>query len=80
MGFRGMKNIIGAAGVGVALIATPLVTAETASADPGQNCTSQWNTMYTVPIGVRTTCYNPDGSYRVCNSLGTDGKWTRDVL
>jgi len=30
---------------------------------------SQWNTMYTVPIGVRTTCYHPDGTIR-CSSLG----------
>jgi hypothetical protein len=44
-----------------------------AKADPGQNCRSEWNTMYNVPIGVRTTCFNPDGSYHVCTSLGTDG-------
>jgi hypothetical protein len=68
-----MKKVTVAAGIGVALIATSMVATETASADPGQKCVSTWNTMYTVPIGVRTTCYNPDGSYRVCNSLGTDG-------
>jgi hypothetical protein len=45
-----------------------------AKADPGQNCKSEWNTMYNVPIGVRTTCFNPDGSYQMCTSLGTDGK------
>ena len=69
-----MKNVIAAAGIGAALITTPVVAAETASADPGQNCRTEWNTMYTVPIGVRTTCFNPDGSYHVCTSLGTDGK------
>ena len=69
-----MKNVIAAAGIGAALITTPVVAAETASADPGQNCKSEWNTMYNVPIGVRTTCFNPDGSYQVCTSLGTDGK------
>jgi hypothetical protein len=69
-----MKNVVAAAGIGAALITTPVVAAETASADPGQNCRTEWNTMYTVPVGVRTTCFNPDGSYHVCTSLGTDGK------
>ena len=72
--FSNPMKVVAAAGIGVALIVAPLVAAKTASADPGQNCTSEWNTMYNVPIGVRTTCYNPDGSYRVCTSLGTDGK------
>ncbi len=44
-----------------------------ANADPGQACTTTWNTMYGVPIGTRTTCFNPDGSYQVCSSLGTAG-------
>jgi hypothetical protein len=44
-----------------------------ANAAPGQNCTTTWNTMYGVPIGTRTTCFNPDGSYSLCNSLGTAG-------
>jgi hypothetical protein len=50
-----------------------LLSTGIAKADPGQNCKSEWNTMYNVPIGVRTTCFNPDGSYHVCTSLGTDG-------
>ena len=69
-----MKNVVAGAGIGAALITTPVLAAETASANPGQNCTTQWNTMYNVPVGVRTTCFNPDGSYHVCTSLGTDGK------
>ncbi|MEI7715452.1 MAG: hypothetical protein WCI78_05095 [Mycobacterium sp.] len=67
-----MKNLLAAAGIAAAFTITPAV-AGTASADPGQGCFTQWNTLYTVPIGVRTTCYNPDGSYSVCTSLGTDG-------
>ena len=67
-----MKSLLAAAGIAVAFVVTPAVSG-TASADPGQNCWSQWNTMYNVPIGVRRTCYNPDGSYSVCTSLGTDG-------
>jgi hypothetical protein len=54
-----MKKVLAAAGIGAALITTPVVVAETASADPGQNCRSEWNTMYNVPVGVRTTCFNP---------------------
>jgi hypothetical protein len=69
-----VKNLVVSAGIGAALITTPVLAAETASANPGQNCTTQWNTMYNVPIGVRSTCFNPDGSYHVCTSLGTDGK------
>src|SRR5262245_3732237 len=53
---------------GVGLISVPV-----ASADPGQNCRTEWNTMYNVPIGVRTTCFHPDGSYQVCTSIGTAG-------
>lgn len=45
-----------------------------AVADPGQNCTPPvWVTMYGVPYASRTTCYNPDGSYQVCTSMGTQG-------
>ena len=69
-----LRNLITVVGIGTALITTPLVAAEIASADPGQNCRTEWNTMYNVPIGVRTTCFNPDGSYHVCTSVGTDGK------
>jgi hypothetical protein len=64
----------GLAALVAALVTIPVVAADTASANPGQNCTTQWNTMYSVPVGVRTTCFNPDGSYHVCTSLGTDGK------
>jgi hypothetical protein len=46
-----------------------------AYADPGQTCTQPvWVTgMFGVPIGSRTTCFNPDGSYQMCTSLGTAG-------
>jgi hypothetical protein len=46
-----------------------------AYADPGQTCTpAQWVTgAFGIPIGSRTTCFNPDGSYQVCTSLGTAG-------
>jgi hypothetical protein len=46
-----------------------------AIASPGQTCTpAQWVPgMFGVPIGTRTTCFNPDGSYQVCTSLGTAG-------
>jgi hypothetical protein len=67
-----MKNLLAAVGIAAAFTIAPAV-AGTAAADPGQGCFTQWNTLYTVPIGVRTTCYNPDGSYSVCTSLGTDG-------
>lgn len=68
-----MKHVIVAAGIGLSLFGITTGVAQTASADPGQNCTSEWNTMYNVPIGVRTKCFNADGSYRVCTSVGTDG-------
>jgi len=68
------KMIVGGLAVAAALVSTTVVAAETASADPGQNCKTEWNTMYNVPVGVRTTCFNPDGSYHVCTSIGTDGK------
>jgi hypothetical protein len=44
-----MRNVIAAAGIGAALITTPVVAAETASADLGQNCKTEWNTMYNCP-------------------------------
>ncbi|MCV7260780.1 hypothetical protein [Mycobacterium shimoidei] len=69
-----IRNVITVVGIVAAATATPMVAAAPASADPGQNCRTEWNTMYTVPIGVRTICYNPDGSYQMCTSLGTDGK------
>ena len=38
-----------------------------AHADGKQTCTPpQWVTYWTVPIGSRVTCFNPDGSYQVC--------------
>jgi hypothetical protein len=53
-----------AAGLGVGL----------AHADGNQTCTPpQWVTYWTVPIGSRSTCFNPDGSYQVCTSMGTQG-------
>jgi hypothetical protein len=57
-----------------ALAAVGIVNAPAASGDPGQDCKTEWNLMYNVPIGVRTSCFNRDGSYHVCTSLGTDGK------
>jgi hypothetical protein len=75
-----MRKIIAATGVGIVLIAAPVVVTGAASANPGQNCTSQWNTMYNVPIGVRATCYNPDGSYRVCDIYWDRRQWTGNVL
>lgn len=45
-----------------------------AHADGNQMCTPpQWVTYWTVPIASRATCFNPDGSYQVCSSLGTAG-------
>jgi hypothetical protein len=45
-----------------------------AHADPNQTCTTpEWVTNWGVPIASRTTCFNPDGSYQVCTSLGTAG-------
>ena len=64
------RHVIGGMSVLAALVSVGIPIA---SADPGDRCESKWNTMYTVPIGVRTTCYHPDGSYKVCSSLGTDG-------
>ena len=66
-----MRNFI--IGGLAAVAAVVSVGVPVASADPGDKCESKWNTMYTVPIGVRTTCYHPDGSYKMCSSLGTDG-------
>ena len=66
-----MKRLIIGGLAAVAVVVS--VGVPVASADPGDRCESKWNTMYTVPIGVRTTCYHPDGSYKVCSSLGTDG-------
>lgn len=60
-----------------AIITTALIAATTipgAHADPGQRCTPPtWNTVYGVPVGSSITCFNPDGSYQTCNSLGTTG-------
>jgi hypothetical protein len=45
-----------------------------AHADGNQTCTPpQWVTYWTVPIGSRSTCFNPNGSYQVCTSMGTQG-------
>lgn len=71
-----MKKIFAATAVGQVLLGGSLLlnTGPVAQADPGQNCKTEWNTMYNVPVGVRTTCFTPDGSYRICTSLGTDGQ------
>jgi len=63
--------IIAMSAASVLAIAGPSV----AIANPGQNCTpAQWVPgMFGIPIGSRTTCFNPDGSYQVCTALGTDG-------
>ena len=53
-----------------ALAAVISVGMPVASAEPAPVCTTVWRTMYTVPIGTDTTCFNPDGSYQVCNKLG----------
>jgi hypothetical protein len=42
-----------------AVAAVVSVGVPVASADPGDKCESKWNTMYTVPIGVRTTLLPP---------------------
>ena len=49
-------------GLGVDL-ATPV------HADPDQNCTPPQTLTgeFGLPIASRTTCFNPDGSYVVCN-------------
>jgi hypothetical protein len=58
----------------VASTVASLAIAAPAHADPKQTCTPpQWVTDMGVPIGSRTTCFNPDGSYQVCTSLGTAG-------
>ena len=53
-----------------ALAAIGMVGVPVASADPGQNCQSEWNLMYNVPIGVARpastqtaaiTCAHPSG-------------------
>ena len=45
-----------------------------AHADGKQMCTPpQWVTYWTVPMASRVTCFNPDGSYQVCTSMGTAG-------
>jgi hypothetical protein len=63
----GIAAALGCLGLGIAL-AVP------AQAAPGQNCTTpEWVTDMGIPIGTRTTCFNPDGSYQVCTSLGTAG-------
>jgi len=57
-----------------ALAAVRIISVPVASADPGQNCKTEWNLIYNVPIGGRTTCFNPDGNYHMCTSLGMDGR------
>lgn len=65
-----VAGALGAAAVGV----TSPAGLGFAYADPGQTCTPpQWVTYWTVPIASRTTCFNPDGSYQTCSSLGTAG-------
>lgn len=62
--------------VGVSLAALPMfgLGQGLAQADPNQTCTAPvWVTDMGIPIGSRTTCFNPDGSYQVCTSLGTAG-------
>jgi hypothetical protein len=67
------KLIIGGLAALAATVGIGLAAPNTASAAPPQNCQTTWNTMYGVPVGTRTTCFNPDGSYSVCSSLGTAG-------
>lgn len=61
--------------IGVAAAASLiLMPTGTANADPGQRCTlPTWNTVYGIPVGSSITCFNPDGSYQTCNSIGTQG-------
>jgi hypothetical protein len=63
--------VIGCLGLGTALglgvdLATP------ARADPDQNCTPPETLTgeFGLVIGSRTTCFNADGSYVVCNFVG----------
>jgi hypothetical protein len=52
----------------------PMAGLDLAHADANQNCTpAQWVTNWGVPFASRTTCFNPNGSYQVCTSLGTAG-------
>lgn len=65
-----MKRLIVGGLAALAILGVAQVPA--ANAEP-PNCQTTWTTMYGVPIGTRTTCFNPDGSYQVCSSLGTAG-------
>jgi hypothetical protein len=63
-----LSVVVGCFGLGTVLglgvdLATP------AQADPDQNCTPPETLTgeFGLPIGSRTTCFNPDGSYVVCN-------------
>ena len=67
-----MKKLI--VGALAAISALGVVGIRVASADPGEECKTEWNLMFNVPICVRTTGLLPDGSYHMCTSLGTDGK------
>jgi hypothetical protein len=63
-----------AAAIATAALAMARLGPGLAHADPNQTCTPpQWVTDFGVPIGSRVTCFNPDGSYQVCTSLGTAG-------
>jgi hypothetical protein len=67
--------VIGCLGLGSVLglgvdLATP------AQADPNQNCAPPQTITgeFGLVIGSRTTCFNPDGSYEVCN-FHAGGLW-----
>lgn len=68
-----VRVILAATVAPFALVVAP-IDSPLATADPGQNCTAPvWITMYSVPFASEVTCYNPDGSYQVCKTLGTTG-------
>jgi hypothetical protein len=63
-----------AASIAAAALAMAGLGPGLAHADPNQTCTAPvWVTDMGIPIGSRTTCFHPDGSYQVCTSLGTAG-------
>jgi hypothetical protein len=61
-----LRATLVAAAIAAAALAMAGLGSGLGHADPNQKCTSpEWVTDMGIPIGSRSTCFNPDGSYQI---------------